>query len=100
MTLLAVHVISDTQIVRLVDIVVVISKNCKDLATVLIDVLQLKENDDPQTSPEYLKENLDSVLGNGQFVKYITFIHIYLTIQNTHICPNVHLFVLYFHFIL
>ena len=52
MTLLAVLIISDTQIVRLVDIVVVISKKGKDLATVLFDVLQVKENDEPQISPE------------------------------------------------
>ena len=69
MALLAVLIISDKQIARLVDIVVVISKKGKDHATVLFDVLQMKENDDPQISPEVLKEKLDSILGEGQFVK-------------------------------
>ena len=29
----------------------------------------MKENDDPQISSEVLKEKLDSILGDGQFVK-------------------------------
>ena len=29
----------------------------------------MKENDEPQISPEVLKEKLDSILGDGQFVK-------------------------------
>ena len=69
MTLLAVLIISDKQIVKVVYIGVVISKRGKDLATVLFDVLKMKENDEPQISPEVLKEKLDSILGDGQFVK-------------------------------
>ena len=69
MTLLAVLIISDKQIVRLVDIVIIISNKGKDLDMVLFDVLQMRENDEPQISPEVLKEKLDSILGDGQFVK-------------------------------
>ena len=58
MTLLAVLFISDTQIVKLADIVAITSKKGDDLATVLFDVVQRKVNDEPQISPEIIKEKL------------------------------------------
>ena len=36
---------------------------------VRFDVLQMKENDDPQISSDFFKEELESILGDGQFVK-------------------------------
>ena len=69
LTLLAVIFISDKQIVRLVDIVVIISKKGIDLATVLFDVLQMKENYEPRISPEIVKDKLNAILGDGQFIK-------------------------------
>ena len=74
MTLLVVLIISDKQIVRLVDMVVVISEKCKDLATnatVLFDLLKMKENYEPQISPVVLKEKLDYILGDGQFQEFL-----------------------------
>ena len=48
---------------------IVVSKKGADLATVLYEVLQMKERDIPQISAEVVKQKLDSILGDGQFIK-------------------------------
>ena len=69
-TLLAVLVINSTHQVRLIDIVPIISKKGKDLADVLYDVLQMKNDKGvSQISENEINMKVTAVLGDGAFIK-------------------------------